>query len=452
MSDRPNIVFMICHDLGQHCGCYGAGNSTPNIDRLAEDGVLFSDYHCTAAQCSPSRGSIFTGKYPHNNGLVGLVNLGWQYGPGQTTMQMLLQEAGYSTHLIGIQHEARDPYEIGYQEVVSEHNRAEEGARDASQWLHERAGSGNDQPFFLSIGTIEPHRPFERQGYPSDDPDNVTIQPWLPDRPGIRKDTADLNGIVSVLDDGVGVVREALEDSGLAENTLFVFTTDHGTAMPRAKCTCYDPGTKTTLVMRMPGHWDDGEVHDELLTNCDMLPTIMEIAGGPPPEAIDGRSFLGLLDGGRYEPRDHIFTEMTYHGLYNPMRAIRTKRYKYIHNFDDELPLVHMPTDVLEWPGGAEMIDDYYSEYRPVEELYDLQEDPLEKNNIIDDEEYSDIAAELRERVDRWMEESGDPMRDGRYPSCPDHTKMMREFHNSDRSAPFRHLTTPGQKWFLVEE
>jgi len=447
--DMPNIVFMICHDLGQHCGCYGAGNRTPNIDRLASEGVLFTDYHCTAAQCSPSRGSIMTGKYPHSNGLVGLVNLGWQYGEGQTTLQMLLQQAGYTTHLAGVQHEARDPLSIGYQEVVSEHVGATKVAEEAANWLHARSTSAATDPFFLCVGTAEPHRPYERPGIPMDDPDTVQLQPWLPDRPGIRHDTASLNGIVSVFDDAVGRLVEAMEQSGHAENTLLIVTTDHGTAMPRAKCTCYDPGTKTTLILRYPGAWGQGVIHDELLTNCDLLPTIMECIGAPIPSDIDGRSFLPLIEERSYTPNPHIFSEMTYHGLYNPMRAVRTKRFKYIRNFDSELPLVYMPVDILEWPAGAEMVDEYYGQVRPLEELYDLQKDPLEQDNLIDEPEYAEIRADLRRTIDQWLQDTDDPILDGVWPSCADHTSAMLEWRERERYAPFRHLEKPGQVRFL---
>ena len=424
---KPNILMIICHDLGQHCGCYGAGLETPNIDALAADGVRFTNYHCSAAQCSPSRGSIFTGKYPHNNGLVGLAHIGWEYNPGETTLQMALQDAGYSTHLFGHQHETGDAAEnLGYQHVVGPTGGgARQTGAAVSEWLKTTAASGGDRPWFACMGTGEPHRPYEREGYPRDNPDDVTVQAWLPDRPGIREDIAGLNGLVYVLDEAVGQVRGALEETGLAQDTLLIFTTDHGTAMPRAKGTCYDPGTKTALIVRMPGRWDNGSAHDELLTNCDFMPTIMDFAGGPAPEDIDGRSFSGLLDGADYSPREDIFLEMTWHDKYNPMRAIRTNQCKYIRNFG-ERPLVYMPLDTWNGPAGEEMREDYYSTRRPGEELYDLIRDPFEMSNLAGDPEHAELLINLRTRVADWMQETDDRLLQGDWPPTEAQAERQR--------------------------
>ncbi len=425
---RPNIVMIICHDLGQYCGCYGAGVSTPNIDALAADGVRFNNYHCSAAQCSPSRGSIMTGLYPHNNGLVGLAHIGWEINPGVRTLPMYLRELGYSTHLFGVQHEASgDPLGLGYERVEAEGSKACELSAALVEWLRQRASIGGDSPFFVNLGTGEAHRPYAQEDYRVDDPDGVALLPWLPDRPGIREDIAHLNGLVYALDETVGDVRVTLDDTGLADNTLLLFTTDHGLAMPRAKGTCYDPGTKTALVMRRPGRWDNGSVHDELLTNCDLLPTLVEFAGGQAPTGIDGRSFLGLLDWAEsYVPREDIFIEMTWHDRYNPMRCVRTNRFKYIRNFGDR-PLVYLPLDVWNGPAGQAVCDEYYAVRRPAEELYDLVADPLEMNNLASDPAYRSVLAKLRGRVDRWMHETNDRLLKGDWPPTPKQAERERQ-------------------------
>ena len=437
-QDKPNILMIICHDIGQHCGCYGAGVETPNMDAIANDGVCFTNYHCSAAQCSPSRGSIYTGKYPHNNGLVGLAHIGWEYNPGEKTMQMHLQEAGYTTHLFGTQHETgKDPLNLGYDTIEAKGGQAKQMSAAVAQWLKEKAQSGDDQPWFACMGTGEPHRPYRREGYPRDNEETLQVQHWLPDRPGIREDIAGLNGLVWVLDEAVGEARAALEESGLAENTLLIFTTDHGTAMPRAKGACYDPGTKTALMVHMPGRFEGGAVHDELLTNCDFLPTMMEFVGGPEPGGIDGRSFLGLLDGAdatsrvptgaEYAPRDDIYLEMTYHDKYNPMRAIRTNEHKYIRNFGDR-PLVYLPLDVWNGPAGEEMRDEYYGTRRPAEQLYDLKKDPLEMNDVAGDPAYAEVLATLRARVHDWMHETNDRLLEGDWPP----TEQQKSRHKDE--------------------
>jgi len=410
---RPNIVKVICHDLGQHIGCLGAAIETPNIDGLAAEGVLFDNYCCTAAQCSPSRGSIMTGRYPHNNGLVGLAHLGWRIGANEVTLPMYLNRAGYHTRLIGHQHESSEPAMLGYQVLETPKIDALSVADALDGFLQGDAQDG--QPFFVSCGITEPHRPYEREGYDRDDAETLQLAPWMLDRPGIREDVAGLHGLIWRLDEAVGRMRASLEASGLADDTLFIFTTDHGTAMPRAKGTCYDPGIKTTLIARWPEQFSGGRVQSELLTNCDLLPTILDLAGADAPPQLDGRSFLEVLDeDDRYEPREDIFAEMTWHDQYNPMRAVRTDRYKYIRNFGRR-PLVYMPADIYVAPAGEEMKEDFYSSVRPNEELYDLDADPLETNNVIDDAAYDDVAWTLRTRVQSWMVETNDPLLYGDY-------------------------------------
>ncbi len=424
-NSRPNVVEVICHDLGRYVGCLGAPIQTPNIDALAGEGVLFSNYCCTAAQCSPSRGSIMTGRYPHCNGLVGLAHLCWEIGANEVTLPMYLNRAGYDTRLIAHQHEHNESPRLGYQTLDAVGNDARTVAGALSDFLRGDAQDG--RPFFVSCGITEPHRPYEREGYDRDDPDALTPLPYLPDRPGIREDLAGLHGLIWRLDEAVGTMREALEDSGLADNTVFIFTTDHGIAMPRAKGTCYDPGIHTTLIVRWPEHFTGGRVQGELLTNCDLLPTILDLAGAPVPPRGEGRSFLGLLDEDEYEPRDHVFCEMTWHDQYNPMRAIRTNHHKYIRNFGRR-PLVYMPADIYVAPAGEEMKADFYDSVRPAEELYDLQRDPLEQHNVIDDPDHEDIAWQLRARVYDWMVETNDPLLYGDYPP----TKAQRE-RNEER-------------------
>ncbi len=414
-GSRPNILIVICHDLGQHVGCLGAPIETPSIDALAEDGVLFSNYCCTAAQCSPSRGSIMTGRYPHK-----LAHIGWEIGAQEVTLPMYMNAAGYSTHLFGIQHEHNEAARLGYRHI-DESRRDARGATELLVNFLDQVRPG-DKPFFVSTGIAEPHRPYEREGYDRDDPDALQTLPYLPDRPGIREDLAGLHGLIWRLDEAVGRIRAKLEKTGLAENTLFIFTTDHGIAMPRAKGTCYDPGLKTILAMRWAGRFEGGRRQEELLTNCDLLPTLLDLAGAETPDCVEGRSFLGLLDQQDYEPRDDVFAEMTWHDKYNPMRCIRTNEHKYIRNFGDR-PLVYLPADIYVAPAGEEMRDEFYATRRPEEELYDLANDPLEMNNLIDDPDYAEVAERLRKRVADWMAETNDPLLYGDYPP----TKAQRE-------------------------
>ena len=424
-SDQTNIVLVHCHDLGQYVGCYGAPIQTPRIDNLSAEGAKFTRYACTAAQCSPSRGSIFTSRYPHQNGLMGLAHHGWQLNDDEITLSMYLNDAGYSTWLLGEQHVTSDehPQRLGYQNIWVESDRALQVAKRAKEFLQEMAGDETGQPFFASIGFEEPHRPYDAPGYPADDAAKVQPLPYLPDRPDIREDIAGLHGLIYTVDEAVGQIVQTIDEVGLTDNTLVIFTTDHGIAMPRAKGTCYDPGIMTVLIMRMPGLCEDGQQYDQLLSNVDLLPTLLELAGQDVPERVVGRSFLPLLTGGDYQPRDHIFAEMTWHDKYNPMRAIRTEKYKYIRNFG-ERPLVYLPLDIYRAPAGLELRDEYYATRRPEEELYNLEDDPWEQSNLAGKPEYAEQVKAFRGQVQQGREATDDPLLEGPVP-CPEKQRKI---------------------------
>jgi arylsulfatase A-like enzyme len=372
-----------------------------------------------------------TGLYPHRNGLMGLAHSGWELNEDVRCLPHYLNDVGYQTHLFGLQHESGRAERLGYGRTHPSGGKALEVARLVAQFLREHAASGDRQPFCLNAGLFEPHRPYRQEGYRSDDPAEVAPLPWLPDRPGIRQDIADLNGLVRAVDEAVSLIGGALSETGLDRLTLLIFTTDHGLAMPRAKGTCYEPGLRTVLVTRLPGRFDAGRRESALLTNCDLLPTILDLAGAPPVEGLDGRSFLGLLDGGEYQPRDSVFSEMTWHDKYNPMRGVRTERYKYILNFGDR-PLVFLPLDIYRGRAGEEVRDEYYASSRPQEELYDLTADPLEQHNLAQAPPYPGLLEELRARVQQWMQESDDPLLRGPVAPTPAQAERLAKGEPND--------------------
>jgi N-sulfoglucosamine sulfohydrolase len=416
---RPNIVMVITHDTGQNIGCYeGCSVSTPNLSRLAAEGIVFNNYFCTAPQCSPSRGSIITGRYPHQHGIMGLTHRGWELNQEEKTLGMYFQDSGYRTYLFGLQHESSDATRLGYETVCNTAVKAEDVSHLVADFIHQE---GKDiscglqkEPFFAMVGFWETHRPFNRPGYEYIDPEGIELPPYLPDTPGIRQDVARFYGQVKAVDAAIGVIRQAIQDARLDENTVFIFTTDHGPAFPRAKGTLYDPGTKTALVMRCPEGIQTGVICDELLSNVDLLPTLLEITGSKVPEEVVGRSFAALLCGEECKPRTHVFTELTWHDRYNPMRAIRTERYKYIQNFEERMPLVYVPRDILKELAGEQVIADYYGAVRPAEELYDLSSDPNEMQNIADNPQYADVKQKLKDELRKWMSETNDPLLNGR--------------------------------------
>ncbi|RDZ51347.1 hypothetical protein C5C07_17355 [Haloferax sp. Atlit-4N] len=442
--DRPNVLLLSCHDLGRHLGCYDRGVRTPNVDSLAEDGVLLENHFCTAPQCCPSRGSLHTGRHPHVNGLMGQTTWGWDLNEGEVTIAEHLSSAGYSTHHFGVQHFCQDASRRYDQ--VRDQTLADELVEIIETDLPEMA---EHTPFFASIGFEEPHlRPGEDVpstfAYPSlnDDlfdsyvPDDVDPFPYLPDRPGVREGIANLNALIThSLDEAVGQILDQLEATGLANNTLVIFTADHGLAVPRAKGTGYDPGLEVAFVARLPGVLDGGERYSSLTSHVDVLPTVLDLLDLPIPDDLDGRSFRNLLGEERYTPRKYVRAEMTWHERYVPMRVVRTKDFKYIRNFWKQ-QRIHLPADIFGSPAGREFREEYYTTERPREELYDLSEDPHEQDNLAasrvplsppgsdgmfdspgtgvePDPAYADDIQRLRQYVYDRMHESNDPLLDG---------------------------------------
>lgn len=430
-SSRPNVLLIHCHDLGRHLGCYGADVNTPNIDELAAEGARFEEYYSSAPNCSPSRGSIMTGKHPQRNGLMGLTNVGgWDLPRGERCLPESFRDLGYRTHLMGIQHVVgENPGErLGYDDVHDVSSDALDVAAEFADSLDDMAAA--DDPFFASLGFFEPHRSFridaiDDERYAETDPAAIELPSFLDDRPGIRRDMADMTTLIEeIVDVAVGRIRAALQAAGVDDDTLIVFTTDHGLAMPRAKGTLYDPGIGTALLMRCPDVVPAGETSDALLSNVDLFPTLVELAGGDPPENIDGRSFASLLDSGAYEPRREIYASMTWHDTYVPMRSVRTDRYKYVRNYSS-MPRTYLPVEVFHSEAGEEMLSEYYTRNRPREELYDLEADPNEEHNLVEGGlfergseshvpyEYSGVFEDLRERLDEWLTATDDPILDG---------------------------------------
>lgn len=418
-SAKPNILVVITHDTGRHLGCYGRGVSTPNLERLAREGVLFQQAYCAAPQCSPSRASLITGLSPHQHGLVGLVNLGFQLRPDVPRLPALLAGAGYETHLFGIQHEARTPEELGYRFV---HRSESTSCRDVTPLVTDFLASQPTGPFFAAVGFFETHRKYPDSPGPWD---AVGVPPYLPDVPEVRRDVADLELSASQVDEAVGRILDSVDHAGLAGDTLVVYTTDHGIAFPGAKATLFDPGIEIALLARGPGGFSGGRVSNALVLNLDLFPTLLELAGVTPPEN-EGRSLLPLVHGESGHRRDRVFVELNYHVSYDPVRGVRTPRHKYIRSFEQRPWWVAPNVD-----GGPRMQGytkdwyrhnqpEVYTRPRPPELLFDLRSDPLERDNLASDSAAQGILSELRDAVSGWMEATNDPLLKGPIPAPPD--------------------------------
>ena len=434
-AQHPNIVLFHCHDLGQFLHCYGVKTvQTPNLDALAATGVRFAHSFCTAPQCSPSRSSIFTGRYPHSNGVMGLChsNFAWDLHPAERHMAQILKDAGYATWGVGVVHETRDVQRCGY-DGYDANAFAAHAVTSAIGRLE--ALKAQPKPFFLCVGTIEPHRlpnpepPHENyflgKHLQPDEALGVAVPGYLKDTPGTRRELAELQGAVRHVDENFGRLMQALERLNMLENTLVIFTTDHGVAMPRAKCSLYDPGMQVALLLRYPGRhgWHGGVVHQPLVSNMDLLPSIMELIGVERPASLHGQSFLPLLEGGAYAARPALFFEITYHDYYDPRRGIRTATHKLIANFTTA-PAFMDPSQC--WRPRADVVvpENHATAYHPHVELYDLVADPNEQVNLAGKPEHAQVQKELADRLWQHLAETSDPILQGAVTS-PHHLAAM---------------------------
>lgn len=424
-KDRPNIMLIIVHDLGTHLGCYGWDPflSSPNLDRLAGQGVRFDNHFATAPFCSPSRGSIITGKYPHSNGLMGLTNLGWDLPASNRTLGQILKSAGYQTFLFGHQHEAKDPSRLGF-DYVSDRTKSlscNVVAPMVTEFLRQRS-THVSKPFYVQVGFSNVHRPYgDIEGLSVSEQD-ISILPYLEDTRVLREDMAMFYAVIQYMDRAVGTILSALDKTRLKDNTIVIFTTDHGIGFPRAKATLYDSGINTALLMRWPDGFKSNRVISELISNIDLLPTLLEAAGIPIPEYVQGRSFFRLLQDMEYVPNGMIFAEKN-----TPpndiKRCIRTKQYKYIRNFN-EGPARYLLLDIAVNPRGY-MVDAHPTPRPPVE-LYDLEKGPYEKINLASHPDYADVERELSSKLQEFLKKTDDPVVHGRIQRPPDEQEILR--------------------------
>jgi arylsulfatase A-like enzyme len=388
-----DVVLMTTHDIGRHLHCYGVLSVvSPNLDAMAADGVLFTQAFATAPQCSPSRASLATGLYPHNNGVMGLAHRGFDWELAAQHAAALFSSAGFATHLFGGQHVTRHPDRLGFDAI---HPTNEIEAVIAAQ--------PRDRRMYIEINFDETHRPYPPAGEP---PAGLVIPGYLPDGPEAVDEMTAVEQTITSMDGSVGRVLAALESTERAANALVVFTTDHGLAMPRAKCTLYDPGLEVALIVRWPGGGiGRARSNSELVSNIDVLPTLLESCGNTTPAGIQGRSLFG-------QGREAIFAEKTFHSYYDPMRCIRTRRHKLIRNFETAFA-VEVPADI-QMGAVFRANPALYSTDRPsLVELYDLENDPWERRNLAGEPATNTIERRLTEELWEWMRDTDDPLLNG---------------------------------------
>ena len=423
---KPNILYIHSHDTGRYVQPYGYAIPTPHIQRLAEEGVLFRQAFCANPTCSASRAALLTGSWPHCNGMVGLAHRGSRLHDYGQHLVHTLKRHGYIATLSGAQHEVatheRDL--LGYDHFLDpppgDADWNESVARAAADFIGER----HEQPFFLSCGFTLTHRTGRGTQWhndaapPAGDPRYCRPPAPLPDTPEVRRDFADYIVAARRLDRCMGIVLAALAQQGLAGNTLVVCTTDHGIAFPFMKCNLTDHGIGVMLILRGPGGFTGGNVVDALVSHGDVFPTICEVAGIPPPAWLQGRSLGPLAARSAGAVHDEIFAEVNYHAAYEPMRAVRTARHKYIRRFDVRAHPV-LPNCDDSVTKNLMLQAGWGNRPQREEYLYDLLFDPNEACNVAGEPAYAEALADMRCRLAQWMRDTKDPLLAGPVPPWP---------------------------------
>ncbi len=450
----PNILYLHSHDTGRCIQPYGYAAATPNLQRFAEHGVLFRNAFCAAPTCSASRSALLTGQYPHQNGMTALAHQGGRLADSSRHLAHFLRRNGYATALAGGQHvtvQTLDAIrELGYERALQFEVPPRDGADfEAQNEAHATAAADylrqadRSRPFFLDCGFNLTHRVGNGEQWhttrqpPAGDARYVRPPPPLPDTPETRRDFADFLVAAGLLDRCMGRVLDALAAAGLADRTLVVVTTDHGIAFPLMKCNLTGHGTGVMLMLRGPQGFHGGQVVDGMVSHVDLFPTLCTATGLTPPAGLAGVALQPLLNGAA-TVRDAVFAEVNWHAAPEPMRSVRTARYNYICRFAPHTGPVLPNCDDS---GSKTLLRAAGWDSRPqvAEELYDLIFDPSEACNRAADPAYATALADMRARLQAWMEQTSDPLLSGRIEPWPG-AKITRVTDES-----------PQGEWFTAE-
>ncbi|MBN2326666.1 MAG: sulfatase [Candidatus Omnitrophica bacterium] len=434
-QDKPNIIWLIADDVGsKEIGCYGHPTiRTPNIDRLAANGVRFTEAFVTASSCSPSRCSMFTGKFPHSTGAE---NLHDPLPADQVIVPELLASVGYYTGSVGKFH--MGPHAEKKFDVVTGN------VGDWKSFLDRRPKA---KPFFLNVGFYDAHRTFDRGCVdPPYTHDDIVVPPYLPDIPEAREELAGFYDEITRMDGVIGEIVDALKKEGVLENTLIIFCGDNGMPFPRAKSTVYDSGIQTPLIIHYPRSIKSGQVNRCLASLVDVAPTSLEYAGVNVPEAMQGCSLVQEIADPSLHGAPYIFAEKNWHDLDDHSRAVRDHRYKYIRNAFPEKPLENSADSSVAplFQKMRQMRDAgtlskeamlLFRSRRSPEELYDLENDPWEFHNLVNDPAYQNVLKRMRSALDKWIDDTKDIPPSKSYPDefHPETGERIRPPHQNQK-------------------
>ena len=328
-APRPNFIIFIGDDIGwDDLGAYGHPHiRTPNIDGLAREGIQFNNAFLTTSQCSPTRASVLTGRYPHNTGAK---NLHDPLPREQITIAEILQEAGYYTASVGKWH-LGDPTRSEF-DVVEEKPAIKHG-------LDVIKNRPKDRPFFLWFASWDAHWPYQ-EGILSEphQPEDVVVPPFIPKTPGVVKDFTMYYNEIARFDIHIGQMVAALKRQGILDNTVIIIMSDNGRPFPRSKSFLYDSGIKMPFIIRYPQRIADHSVSNALISALDIAPTVIDLAGAKTPGTFQGKSLIPLFSDPDHTHHQKIYAEHNWHAFQAHERAVRTKKYLYIRNAFPSLP------------------------------------------------------------------------------------------------------------------
>jgi N-sulfoglucosamine sulfohydrolase len=471
-GSRPNMILIIADDVSAtDIGCYGnADVRTPNLDRLAARGQMWSRAYLTATVCSPSRCSIITGRYPHNTGAP---ELHTALSEGQPMFPRQLQKAGYWTAQAGKWHlgnYAKKAFDI----VIDDRDR--NGASGCEYWIPLLRQRPKDKPFFLWLASHDAHRTWQPDPEaPPHDPQSIALPTPLVDTQSTRDDLAKYYDEVQRLDRFVGKVVAELKAQDILDNTLVLFIADNGRPFPRAKRWQTEEGMRTPWILHWPeGLGDRGRRCEQLVSVIDIAPTLLALAGAEIPDSVQGRSFLPQVADANAKICNYVFSERNWQVEYCHERTLRYGHWSYYRNSAPDLahfgfvnatfPGYRFAGYVDLWRGfrsGKPLTDAQRSVFlqpRPREQLFNLEQDPMEVNDLANDPSQQKLLEQLRATMDHWVEQTGDsiPPKDRRTPDRHDRLTGKRLFEGGHpgpakyeipgQSAGATHINRPGPR------
>ena len=425
---RPNVLYLHSHDTGRHIGPYGYDVPTPHLSALADRGVTFRNAFCVSPTCSPARAGLLTGQWPHQCGQFGLCNRGYPLKHPERHLAHALNAAGYRTCLMGVQHVSDDEAATGYAHIAPEvmgyhwggRNPETDAAAVAERvegWLEEHGRSGG--PWFIDAGVIQTHTgawplvPDDAKPT-AKEIDRARPPAIVPDTEEARRWYALHRVMARQMDDGVGRIVAKLDALGLRDDTLVVFTTDHGLGLPTAKCNLTDAGLEVALILQGPGGFNGGRTMHAMVDHLDLFPTVCDVAGIERPDWLESRSLGPLVRGETEELHGELFSEINVHGIPQPERSVRTERYRLVRRWSTA---EQVRDNCDPKPTRDRMIEagwpERFPEGRAVDAgvgdvLFDLDLDPTHRVDRSGDGRYAEVYAELAARLEGWMQRTGD--------------------------------------------